>query len=150
MDYSAEFLQERKKNNFFKNFNFKFGFRIGRIEFLGLMLNLHVLASLIVMFGFLGYWPGNLGMILYSIKVFGACLVAAMRMHDFNCSALWLIFLLIPYVGLIIFAGLLFLYPGTNASNRFGEQSKPSLKRYCALFVAPFLYWIFILILPYL
>lgn len=150
MDYATEIFQEQKKNNFFKKFNFKYGFRIGRIECLALMLNFHVLSCLIVMLGFLGYWPGYLGMILYSINILGACLVAARRMHDFNCSGLWLIFLLIPYVGMVIFAGLLFLYPGISAPNRFGEQSKPSLKRYCVLFVAPFIYLIFLLLLPYL
>ncbi len=143
---SASFYQEQKTKKQFNIFDvFRLHSRINRLEFLAILLNWHVFSCLVVIIGFLGFWPGYLGMALYLFPFFGAYLAAIKRMHDFNCSGWWLLFLLVPYIGLLIFSGLLFLYPGTQGNNRFGPQSVPTKKRYLLIFSAPITFLLLIL-----
>ncbi|MGM0438814.1 MAG: DUF805 domain-containing protein [Patescibacteria group bacterium] len=84
---------------------------------------------------FLMYYFGELRFSLYkelwlivAICLFGMFSLIARRLHDMSKSAGWSILFVLPMIN-ILFLFLLFIYPGTDGKNNYGElKSRGVLK----------------------
>ncbi|MGM9487261.1 DUF805 domain-containing protein [Ideonella sp. YS5] len=119
-------------------FGLSFSGRISRMRhLLGSLLNLALLVWLLIL---VGLAPGRLtGMLLVlglAFSVVWGCRLTALRLHDTNHSAWWLLLMFVPYLN-VIFGLVLLLWPGEDGDNEHGSppQADDSIPAVGALVV---------------
>lgn len=128
---------------------FKLSSRLGRVRHLGLF-SLWLSVWMVGTF-FLKAFPHH-GLVwkmmlnlIFIVGMVNLVFLHVRRLNDFGYRGWWLLLTAIPILGQL-WGISIFLIPGSNSTNRFGNApSEPSIVDYLSIGAAPFVYFVFFL-----
>lgn len=118
---SLEFFENYKRIDRIKHLGL-FSFWFGVIVILACMINFFKMPEFLVV----------ISMFLVFMVLVNLLLLKIRRLHDFNCSAWWLLLIFVPFLG-AIWGFAIFCIPGTEGNNRYGQEVLCEIRYYCCM-----------------
>lgn len=135
-DFIAEPRNHGSLYHFSKSLEFLENYkRIDRVKHLGLFSFWFGVIGLLVSIDKFFKIPEPLGVIkmfLTFLVLINLLLLKIRRLHDFNCSAWWLLLLFVPFLG-AIWGLAIFCISGTEGNNRYGQEIFCEIRYYCCM-----------------